>query len=476
MRRALLVAGLLYALLCQSALAATVTISPGANLNTVFQQRAPGDVVMMNAGSYSGTTFTRSPSVVPNNSVRPDGNEVTFRPVLGALVTVGHIEMGAFSTPLSSRPGGVTFEGLTFGGGIDLKGSHDVHIHASRFINDMIFGSHANYTSITGSEFTGMAGQGDIIQFNSVAASGGAGCQNEAASNILIEDNDLHDVHGTNPSVDHPDTIQFCGDGFNNVTLRGNRFWQNDNINIRSDNGAGWVVENNAFGGTTTAEVTRFYSAAIDGGDDMLVRNNTFDGAVQPRVTTANDGQRWVGNLLPAYGGGCAPNGTFNVYYGSSSPSCSGAGNRRISSAGFVGQFDYHLTSSSGAIGAGDPGNFPALDFDGQLRTSPPDAGADERSGVTPEPTPTPTATPTETPFPTPTPTPTPDPCEDLRTENAQLRSQVEELQAQVGSLEALLAQRTSERDQARAARDVALDKVSRMRQLAVDSVATADE
>jgi hypothetical protein len=37
-----------------------------------------------------------------------------------------------------------------------------------------------------------------------------------------------------------------------------------------------------------------------------------------------------------------------------------------------------HLNASSGAIGKGDPNNFPSTDIDGQTRTSPPDAGADQ--------------------------------------------------------------------------------------------------
>jgi len=50
--------------------------------------------------------------------------------------------------------------------------------------------------------------------------------------------------------------------------------------------------------------------------------------------------------------------------------------------AGFVspGALDLHLLAGSGAIGAGDPANYPALDIDGQARPMgvAPDAGADE--------------------------------------------------------------------------------------------------
>ena len=40
---------------------------------------------------------------------------------------------------------------------------------------------------------------------------------------------------------------------------------------------------------------------------------------------------------------------------------------------------DMHISASSPAIGAGDPTNHPALDYDGQPRPTGTDAGADER-------------------------------------------------------------------------------------------------
>jgi hypothetical protein len=53
--------------------------------------------------------------------------------------------------------------------------------------------------------------------------------------------------------------------------------------------------------------------------------------------------------------------------------------------------YDLHLKAGSPAIGRGDASKFPSTDFDGQTRTNPPDAGADEYSGaVTPPPPPPP--------------------------------------------------------------------------------------
>jgi hypothetical protein len=40
---------------------------------------------------------------------------------------------------------------------------------------------------------------------------------------------------------------------------------------------------------------------------------------------------------------------------------------------------DFHLNSTAAAINRGDPSNCPATDFDGQARSQPCDAGADER-------------------------------------------------------------------------------------------------
>ncbi len=41
--------------------------------------------------------------------------------------------------------------------------------------------------------------------------------------------------------------------------------------------------------------------------------------------------------------------------------------------------FDLHLQEASPAFGKGDPSRYPAIDIDGQARSTPPDAGADER-------------------------------------------------------------------------------------------------
>ena len=44
---------------------------------------------------------------------------------------------------------------------------------------------------------------------------------------------------------------------------------------------------------------------------------------------------------------------------------------------------DLHLASGSTiAAGAGNPSNYPSTDIDGQTRTSPPDAGADQYGAV----------------------------------------------------------------------------------------------
>jgi hypothetical protein len=120
----------------------------------------------------------------------------------------------------------------------------------------------------------------------------------------------------------------------------------------------------------------------------MVFRYNTYDpnnpNAAYPHappLINCPSGQQIYGNIFRQGEG--SPNGTcgvgtwaYNVW--EIGPTC---GSNSVSGqAGFVARgTDYHLDAGAFAIGKGDPSRFPSADFEGTARSSPPDAGYDER-------------------------------------------------------------------------------------------------
>ncbi len=113
----------------------------------------------------------------------------------------------------------------------------------------------------------------------------------------------------------------------------------------------------------------------------LVFRYNTYD-------TTAGDnapprfncpGEQIYGNIFTngAVGGECVGSWSFNVY---EQPGFD-CGTGIVANPAYANRSggDYHLTAGSGAIGKGDPSRFQATDFEGTARSSPPDAGYDER-------------------------------------------------------------------------------------------------
>ena len=122
------------------------------------------------------------------------------------------------------------------------------------------------------------------------------------------------------------------------------------------------------------------------GGDPMrgwVVRNNTFESQAFISSSGGSNGTRWVGNVGSW---DCKSGITYRYNVGDT---CGGSGksvNPSSSSAsqtapyGWVNPaaYDFHLTSSSVAINAGDPSDAPVKDKDGKARSGAPDAGAYE--------------------------------------------------------------------------------------------------
>lgn len=343
--------------------------SPCGSMNSAYQAARMGDTVLMAGGSYGDQLI--SPRSLPGaGSTVPSGDEITFRPRSGAPVTIADLIVGGVRSPPVEH---VAFEDLEFVGWTATRSAADIHFTRTRHRGQV----HANwveYLSYRNGEVGPVADDtGDGLQFNQI--------DGRAGRHLLVKGMDIHDVHPDNAAA-HPDAIQFFGP-YHDVTLRGNRLWNNDNINLRGDGlMRRLVVENNFFGAADNPVVPRYYTAQIPG-NGAIVRYNSFDGAVQPAPPDQWSGQLWEGNVMTWTT--CqvtGPDSTvrFNVWIGGRA--C-GSARRRVRGRMFADRSsaDLHLRPGSAAIGAGNPDSYPARDIDGDVRPAGrrPDAGADER-------------------------------------------------------------------------------------------------
>ena len=243
---------------------------------------------------------------------------------------------------------------------------------------------------------------------------------NGAPANLLIENNKIHDIYCGNGSPSacdlyHTDGLAiFGGDG---ITVRGNKFYRNDVINIRiqecctNDPIKNLTIENNWFGPTCNGSTSAWTPCTVGTSgqgidvdspiDGLKVRFNSFTtgGGIVLRVGTdfgtAASPAEFVGNSLTV-GNGC---GNFaNYRYNASRPFSAFSGQTPCGATdvlvpiatGFgyttedVNSIDYHIGSGSALnniVPTTVTGGCPATDIDGTARpiNTNCDAGSDER-------------------------------------------------------------------------------------------------
>jgi hypothetical protein len=184
----------------------------------------------------------------------------------------------------------------------------------------------------------------------------------EEADYGVIENNLIHDFVIQNGG--HFECMYWQGP--DNMIMRGNEFRSCAVYGLHAKEGDhnNELVENNVFwnprGLTTQADLQ--FTTVANPCANVTIRNNTFtDGLIDE----------------------CSPTAVYNnIFRGPDSGNSSWHNNiNNAANSNFINPTngDFHLTTTSAAIGAGDPSSYPATDKDGKTRTSPPDLGAFKR-------------------------------------------------------------------------------------------------
>ena len=319
-------------------------------------------------GSYSG-------QVVASDSTK-GAERVSFQPAPGASVYVSTLDFGQAQLGLAG-PSHVSVSGMSVG-----------LIRAWAGANDLLWQNiDARYFGIFDATNVTVAG-GD---YGPCQAPRDGDCEAfiaGKAANIVIDAATIHDITTTDPVNFHTDGLFLRG--ASNVTIRNSRFRGNHTDNIRLQDQScclnqNVTIENNWFGlslqGDGSPRADAIDVDTVTPG--LVIRNNSFaeGGGVQIRNAQS---MRLVGNLmtnLPCVGSVVYSHNVFIPFSATWATEPCGPTDKRVSSFGYVnlGGFDYHITSTSPAIGAGDSNDCPATDIDGDSRASGCDAGSDER-------------------------------------------------------------------------------------------------
>ena len=386
------------ALCSQSSTGGTVFVNPNGNDSAACTQTAPcrsfgrayraaqpGQVVEIAAGSY------------PNQSVSPDpaktgSTDVVLRPAPGATVNVdGFYQWGASHTTVDGAGGDLNISGFEVGD----PASRSNRVTDITFRNIDFLGGQSQVLNVDGLTLDNLDIGGncdgyDALRFNDPV--GTAGDADDPA-NVVVKDSRIGRICWPN-SADHPDCVAMSAG--HNVTFDGNRIWQcgSQGLYLISELGGNIhdvQIQNNMFGDCRTSGG---YSNCVNslildvrspGLANVTVRYNAFAVNQQPmRVSGGTSAQNIQVYGNAGEGPGCeTPNGAvsygYNVWDDAKCASTDMTSDPKFVSSVSGSGFDLHLQSGSPAIGKGDPTRYPSSDADGDTRTTPPDAGADQR-------------------------------------------------------------------------------------------------
>ena len=373
--------------------------APCRSFNRAYRVAQPGQTVEVAAGSYGGQNLLFDPS-------KTSSADVVFQPAPGASVTIGQLNFG--SSRLEGGASHVTVRDMTLTGDVAIPGcgaADNTPCPADAqspgndltFLNLRVKGAYAFYcASCSNVSLIGGVWGPDTYQCRAGLGSAhpeiqSAYTQVKRAHGILI-DGVAWQNFARCTSSDHTECLQV--EPADDVTMRNSTFRNCDTIVVNfandlanSNSAAGYrapnnvLIENNFFStATDNTGGPTYYALNIRECTNCTVRNNSW--TQPPRMPTGEVSLnvRFVANVGPQVQWNCvAATFSYNVFEGAA---CSST-DRNVANVGFVNRstLDLHLAAGSPAIDAGDPGNYPARDIDGQARPlgGRPDAGADER-------------------------------------------------------------------------------------------------
>ena len=395
------------------------------SLSAAYAAASPGDTIKIQAGSYGSFTLA--------NRTGMSASRVNVAPATGAAVSFTDVEWlasyvtmtGAFTfrtlnvgdraTTPAARVTDVTFDGLT----VDHQDASSPSRRA------MLLSATDNVTIRNfdiGNTFAGLSVGEDS---NLIQTWGGSNTFN---TSLVIEQGTFHDNDAPSSTLAHNECLYMVDVApltvrrvdFKSCTYYG--IFMTDFNNGGTETGDNLLIENNIFrqgqiegsGGGGYVWAMSFHPQVDESPlTNAVIQNNTIENGLSLGFTGASSGLTVRNNIIAkgiyqddASSGQCKTGVTFayNVMPFACGSNTTVRTESQIRadwtsvSTTWGGTEDFHLTGATpAAAGAGDPASFPATDFGGDLRGSPPDAGAYE-FGPAPTPTPTPTATPTSTP------------------------------------------------------------------------------
>ncbi|MBI5734049.1 MAG: hypothetical protein HY973_03870, partial [Candidatus Kerfeldbacteria bacterium] len=382
--------------------------SPCLTVAYAYTQASPGDTIQVASGSYGNVTIAYRSGM--------SGSPVVVKPATGATINFTDINLLA---------GDITFQGPNFNARSFDVGCYNctrisnvvidnLNIDAQNTIDltAMLVASVTNLTIKNSKIGNTMAGSTSTDTAKSMEFCGAnSTCY---AANVLLENNTFYDADAPTGSAAHLECI--FATGIQGFTVRKNRFQDCTYFDIfitvilanSQAQPKDYIIEDNLLGQTLHPDGYDFGFAINLHSDvqpnNFIFRRNTIEGA----IATANGGGTigaggWqiTGNIIgqgvylsESTAQGCRSGITFsyNVMPNSCGSNTTTSNATTIRSGwinptvAYAGNDDFHLKSTSPAVGKGNPADAGLTDFDSVVRASAPSAGAYEYTGtITPD-------------------------------------------------------------------------------------------